>query len=107
MTNNLTLASHFKLYTPLDRACYLASLALVAEIDEDLKTGRRYYRTKAGTLLTALDEVVRAILADDLTIGEASRVGVMTVKDYQRIMRPIYRQQQQRLRLKRKLQLAT
>lgn len=87
-------------------AVFQRALAYVEAVDTDLTSGRRYYRTKAGMLLTTLDEVVRAILADDLVIGEASKVGPMTDEDYRRIMRPIYREQQRRQRLKRKLQLA-
>lgn len=52
------------------RASYAASLLLVADIDADLASGRRHYRNRAGGLLTSLDQVVRAILADDLmTVG--------------------------------------
>ena len=47
--------------TPLD-----AYISLVEEIDHTLTTGRRHYRTKAGRLMRTLDEVIRAILADDL-----------------------------------------
>lgn len=50
---------------------YKAALELVARIDEDLTRKTRHYRTKAGELLTTLDEVVRAILADDLMLPEA------------------------------------
>jgi hypothetical protein len=57
-------------------ATYHAALKLVAQIDEDLTRGIRHYRNKAGTLLTTLDEVVRAILADDLQIPEEVGVGV-------------------------------
>lgn len=52
------------------RASYAASLLLVADIDEDLTTGRRHYRNRAGGLLKTLDQVVRAILADDLMENE-------------------------------------
>lgn len=47
-------------------AAYHAALRLVARIDDDLQRGIRHYRTKAGKLLISLDEVVRAIIADDL-----------------------------------------
>lgn len=47
-------------------ATYQAALKLVARIDEDLTKGIRHYRNTAGVLLTTLDEVVRAILDDDL-----------------------------------------
>lgn len=52
-------------------ATYHAALKLVARIDEDLTRGVRHYRNKAGTLLTTLDEVVRAILENDLLHDEA------------------------------------
>lgn len=64
------MTSHFKLYTPLDRACYAASLALVAGIDEDLTSGRRHYRNRAGRLLVTLDQVIEAIVNDDLMEAE-------------------------------------
>ena len=51
-------------------AAYYAALKLVDRIDEDLTTGMRHYRNKAGRLLTTLDEVVHAILADDLLLPE-------------------------------------
>ncbi len=47
-------------------ASYYAALKLVARIDDDLTRGIRHYRNKAGALLTTLDEVVRAILDNDL-----------------------------------------
>ena len=54
---------------PTDQAArYQAALDLVALIDENLSTGRQHYRTKSGQLLRTLDEVVRAILADNLVI---------------------------------------
>jgi hypothetical protein len=57
-------------------ATYHAALKLVARIDDDLTRGTRHYRTKAGMLLTTLDEVVRAILTDDLLLSEEATVGV-------------------------------
>jgi hypothetical protein len=45
---------------------YEAALKLVAQIDNDIKNGTRHYRTKSGELLFTLDEVVRAILDDNL-----------------------------------------
>ena len=47
-------------------ATYYAALELVAQIDEDLTRGVRHYRNKTGLLLTTLDEVVQAILDDNL-----------------------------------------
>ncbi len=52
---------------------YYAALKLVARIDDDLAKGTRHYRTKAGVLLTTLDEVVRAILSDDLMTNEEAK----------------------------------
>lgn len=49
------MTSHFDRY-----------VQIVAKIDRDLSTGRRHYRTKTRRLLTSLDDVVRAILADEL-----------------------------------------
>ena len=51
-------------------ATYYAALELVAHIDEDLTRGIRHYRNKAGVLLTTLDEVIRAILDDNLLMSE-------------------------------------
>lgn len=51
-------------------ATYRAALELVARIDEDLTRGVRHYRTKAGLLLTTLDETIRAILDDKLMMPE-------------------------------------
>jgi hypothetical protein len=60
-------------------AVYYAALKLVAGIDEDLTRGIRHYRNKAGMLLTTLDEVVRAILNDDLLLPEETRADVTWV----------------------------
>lgn len=51
-------------------AAYYAALELVARIDEELTRGIRHYRNKAGVLLTSLDQVVHAILHDDLQTPE-------------------------------------
>ena len=51
-------------------ATYQAALKLVARIDDDLTRGVRHYRNKAGKLLMTLDEVVRAILENDLLLDE-------------------------------------
>ena len=51
-------------------ATYHAALELVARIDEDLTRGVRHYRNKAGKLLTTLDDVVRAILDNDLQLAD-------------------------------------
>ncbi len=60
-------------------ATYYAALKLVARIDEDLTRGTRHYRNKAGVLLTTLDEVVRAILEDDLLLPEVEEAEMMWV----------------------------
>jgi hypothetical protein len=51
-------------------ATYNAALKLVAQIDEDLSKGIRHYRTKGGQLLITLDQVVNAILADNLMLPQ-------------------------------------
>ncbi len=60
-------------------ATYQAALKLVARIDEDLTRGIRHYRTKAGLLLTTLDEVVRAILDNDLLLPEEQSIDMIWV----------------------------
>jgi DNA-binding ferritin-like protein len=59
---------------------YRAALELVARIDEDLTRGVRHYRTKAGVLLSTLDEVVRAIIADDLLWPEEVEAEALWVR---------------------------
>jgi len=57
--------------TPAEQeATYYAALELVAEIDEGLTRGTRHYRNKAGALLTSLDQVINALLTDDLALPE-------------------------------------
>lgn len=59
---------------PVEReATYQAALKLVARIDDDLRRGIRHYRNRAGELLRTLDEVVRAILNDDLMTPEEAK----------------------------------
>lgn len=58
-------------------ATYRAALELIARIDEDLTRGVRHYRTKAGLLLTTLDEVIRAILRDDLLMPDEEEAAVI------------------------------
>ena len=58
-------------------AAYYAALKLVARIDEDLTKGVRHYRNKAGVLLTTLDQVVQAILNDDLLLPDTQESEVM------------------------------
>ncbi len=45
---------------------YYAALELIARIDADLLHGTRHYRNKSGQLLTTLDQVVGAILKENL-----------------------------------------
>lgn len=61
----ITLKGLEKVWLP-----YLTALELVARIDEDLTRGVRHYRTRAGELLTTLDEVTRAILDGSLSESE-------------------------------------
>ena len=49
---------------------YPAALALVTVIDANLKFNTQHYRTRSGRLLRTLDQVVNAILADDLVVGD-------------------------------------
>ena len=55
-------------------AAYMAALALVQHIDESLSKGSQHYRTRSGQLLRTLDEVVHAILADNL-VWETEQAG--------------------------------
>ena len=59
--------------TPAEReATHCAALELVALIDKNLSRGICHYRDKTGRLLTTLDEVVHAILNNDLmSLGQA------------------------------------
>jgi hypothetical protein len=47
-------------------ARYILSLRLVAWIEEALQNGTRHFRDRSGRLLQSLDEVVQAILSDNL-----------------------------------------
>lgn len=49
---------------------YTRALHAVEAIDADLTSGRRHYRSRGGRLLTRLDEVVRAILDNELAGAE-------------------------------------
>jgi hypothetical protein len=57
-----------------DNERYIAALALVIEIDATLARGWQHYRNKAGELLTTLDQVVLAILDDDLAVTEPAKL---------------------------------
>ena len=53
----------------VDPACYDAALTLVACIDHHLKRGSQHYYIKGSTEpLRTLDQVVNAILAEELVI---------------------------------------
>lgn len=51
-------------------AAYYAALPLVARIDEDLTLGIRHYRNRAGELLEKFDQVILAILDNDLLVPD-------------------------------------
>ena len=51
-----------------DDARYAAALRLVQAIDRDLQKGTRHYYDATGRLLVSLDEVVQAILNDNLMV---------------------------------------
>ena len=50
-------------------ATYEAALDLVGEIDFNLTTGSGHYYNSMGERLATLEEVVRAILGNDLIMG--------------------------------------
>lgn len=50
-------------------AAYQAALKLVERIDYNLRRGI-HYRASDGAVLTTLDEVIRAILADNLRLPD-------------------------------------
>lgn len=52
---------------------YYAALAFVQKVDRDLTKGTGHYWTKAGVLLTTLNEVVQAALNNDLLLSEGDR----------------------------------
>lgn len=51
-------------------AVFQRALAYVEAVDADLTSGRRHYRNRAGKLLSSLDEVIHAILNDELSVNE-------------------------------------
>jgi len=59
--------------TPAEReATHRAALELVALIDKNLSRGICHYRDRTGRLLTTLDEVIHAVLNNDLmSLGQA------------------------------------
>jgi hypothetical protein len=54
-------------------ARYDAALRLVQAIDRDLQKGTRHYYDATGKLLVSLDEVVQAILNDNLVVDRPPR----------------------------------
>lgn len=48
---------------------YPVAMEVILRIDTHLTNGTQHYRNKAGQLLTTLDQVVGAILADDLEVA--------------------------------------
>ncbi len=54
------------------QTAYEAALELVQLIDMHLSNGTQHYRTKSGTLLRTLDQVVNAILSDNLRVEAPS-----------------------------------
>lgn len=48
---------------------YDVAIEVILRIDAHLANGTQHYRNKAGRLLTTLDQVVGAILADDLEVA--------------------------------------
>lgn len=64
-----SFSDHVFVVTDHKEAAYQAALELVAEIDYNLTTGRGHYYNSMGEILTTLDEVVRAILGNDLIMG--------------------------------------
>lgn len=55
-------------------ARYAAALRLVQTIDRDLQRGTRHYYDTCGKLLISLDEVIQAILADNLVVDKPVRL---------------------------------
>jgi hypothetical protein len=51
-------------------ARYAAALKLVQTIDRDLQKGTRHYYDSRGQLLSTLDEVIHAMLTDNLAFGK-------------------------------------
>jgi hypothetical protein len=62
-------------------ATYRAALELVRTIEHNLTYGLRHYRNKAGCLLLHLDEVIDAILRDDLLLDAQPNGIVEPVQD--------------------------
>lgn len=66
----LTILEVPRLPVPGERnATYKSACLLAHQIEYNLDSERHHYRNRAGHLLTTLDEVVSAILNDDLAIS--------------------------------------
>lgn len=61
-------------------ATYRATLELVARIDEDLTRGVRHYYTKSGLLLYSLDQVIQAILDNNLMTPDEQEQEVLWMR---------------------------
>jgi len=59
---------------PVNDSTYHTASAAVQQIEENLKSGRRHYRTKDGKLLEELDQVLLAITEDNLMLEQ---VGIL------------------------------
>ena len=51
-------------------ARYAAALKLVQAIDHNLRNGTHHYYDTQGRLLSTLDQVIQAVLNDDLAVGK-------------------------------------
>ena len=54
-------------------ARYAAALKLVQMIDRDLQKGTRHYYDTRGQLLSTLDEVIQAMLTDNLAFSKPAK----------------------------------
>lgn len=74
MTTNLTTIPHFKvvIYSVHKEEVYSRCLAFVDALEPDPRFSRlsRHYRNRAGELLGTLDQVINAIIDDELMTEE-------------------------------------
>lgn len=56
---------------------FSTALTLVKLIDEGCITGRQHYRTKQGKFLETLDQVIVAIMEDNLMPPQPDQVGIL------------------------------
>jgi hypothetical protein len=54
-------------------ARYVAALKLVEAIDYNLRNGTQHYYDTRGRLLSTLDEVIHAVLTDNLAVGKPTK----------------------------------